>query len=221
MHLVVINASPRTADRSNTETILKAFLKGYGQAGNTAELYHLSDRRQWADAERAFEENEHILFALPLYVENIPGLMLEFLEGLMPKMQGGTQIAFLLQSGFPEACQRRCGEQYLKMLPKYLNCEFAGILSRGDMFGVNLMGKKAGNKMVQPFAEMGEKFGQERSFFFPEAKAFTGAEYFDAEFIRGFNRFGRHIQRFITDRVAKKLGCKGKLDAKVYKERTT
>lgn len=219
MHIVVINASPRMEKKSNTETIIRAFLKGYEQGEDTAELYHLSDRRQWADAERAFEENEHILFALPLYVENIPGVMMEFLEGLQPKKEAGTKLSFLLQSGFPEACQRRCGEHYLEKLPGYLNCEFAGILSRGDMFGVNLMGKRIGKKIVKPFEAMGEKFLQEGDFFFPEAKAFTGVEYFDAKFIKNFNGFGSRFQRFFIERVAKKLGCREKLDAKIYEER--
>lgn len=109
MHIVVINASPRMEKKSNTETIIRAFLKDYEQGENTAELYHLSDRRQWADAERAFEENEHILFALPLYVENIPGVMLEFLEGLQPKKswhKAFLSAAERISGGVPETVRR-------------------------------------------------------------------------------------------------------------------
>lgn len=36
-------------------------------------------------ARNAFMENTDILFALPLYVENVSGIMLEFLENLPPK----------------------------------------------------------------------------------------------------------------------------------------
>lgn len=218
MHIVIINASPRTEKKSNTTTIIRAWLRGYEQGGNTAELYHLSDRRQWEDAKAAFEKNEHILFSLPLYVENIPGIMLEFLEELTPKTEPGTKISFLLQSGFPEACQRRCGEHYLERLPKYFNCEFAGILSRGDMFGINLLGEKIGNKMVQPFEEMGRRFAGTGDFLFPEAKEFTGIEYFDETFRKKFNRFGRHMQRLMMNGIAKKIGCKGRLDEKVYRD---
>lgn len=87
------------------------------------------------------------------------------------------------------------------------------------MFGVNLMGERIGKKIVKPFEAMGEKFLQEGDFFFPEAKAFTGVEYFDAKFIKSFNGFGSRFQRFFMDRVAKKLGCRAKLDAKVYEEK--
>ena len=218
MHIVIINASPRVETKSNTATILRAFLKGYEQNGNTAETYCLSDRKQWENAKCAFDNNDHILFALPLYVENIPGIMLEFLEGLTPKKQSGTKLSFILQGGFPEACQRRCGEHYLEMLPKHLNCEFTGILSRGDMFGVNLLGSKLGDKMVQPFEEMGKRFAENESFLFPEAEAFTGMEYFDEKSIKVFNRFGRHIQRLMVSRIVKKLGCKGKLDDRPYEK---
>jgi len=218
MHIVIINASPRTEKKSNTATIIRAWLRGYEQGGNTVEVYHLSDRKQWEAAKEAFEKNQHILFALPLYVENIPGVMLEFLEELPPKAEPGTKLSFLLQSGFPEACQRRCGEHYLEKLPGYLNCEFAGILSRGDMFGVNLMGEKAGDKMVQHFEEMGRRFAENGDFLFPEAKAFTGIEYFDETFIKKFNRFGKHIQKLMMNGIAKKIGCKGRLDEKVYRD---
>jgi len=82
MHLVIISGAARPMPKSNTAKIIAAFRKGFEEGGNTAEVWYLSDRRQWQSAREAFANNELILFALPLYVENIPGIMLEFLEGL-------------------------------------------------------------------------------------------------------------------------------------------
>ena len=43
------------------------------------------DRRQWEGAAKAISENENILIALPFYIENIPGILLEFLSDITPK----------------------------------------------------------------------------------------------------------------------------------------
>ena len=151
MHLVIISGAARPQAKSNTAKIIAAFQKGYEESGNTARSYYLSDRRQWAEAQKAFQENANILIALPLYVENVPGILLEFLSGLQPKKTHGTKLAFLLQGGFPEASQSRCCETFLETLPGQLGCEYAGTLLKGDMFGVGLVDEKNREKMLAPF----------------------------------------------------------------------
>ena len=155
MHLVIINGAARPQAKSNTAKIIAAFGQGYEECGNTTEVYYLSDRRQWAKAQKAFQENTSILIALPLYVENIPGILLEFLSGLQSKKTPGTNLAFLLQGVFPEASQSRCCEAFLETLPPQLGCEYAGTLIKGDMFGVGLVDEKNQEKMLAPFIEMG------------------------------------------------------------------
>ena len=44
MHLVIINASPRIEAKSNTARIIRSFLRGFEVNGNTAEVWHLSDK---------------------------------------------------------------------------------------------------------------------------------------------------------------------------------
>ena len=85
MHLVILSGAARPQARSNTAKIIEAFRQGYEETGNTTEVWYLSDRRQWKRAANAFEQNNHVLIAFPLYVENIPGILLEFLSGLTPK----------------------------------------------------------------------------------------------------------------------------------------
>ena len=81
MHLVVISGAARPRAKSNTAKIIAAFQKGYEEGGNTTEVWYLSDHSQWAGAAQAFEHGDNLLIALPLYVENIPGILLEFLGG--------------------------------------------------------------------------------------------------------------------------------------------
>ncbi|MDD5944341.1 MAG: hypothetical protein PUD43_01300 [Clostridia bacterium] len=216
MHLVIISGAARARERSNTAKIITAFLKGLEENGGSAEIYYLSDRKQWQAAAEAFQSNENILFALPLYVENIPGLMLEFLEGLNPKTKKGTRIAFILQGGFPEGSQSRCCEKYLETLPKLLGCEYAGTLIKGDMFGLSLTEEKQREKMLEPYIEMGRLFCRTSCFDKKTSDAFAAPEYMPESQIRMFNIFGRTVQKIFMGRIAKKMGCRGRLDAKPY-----
>lgn len=153
MHLTIISGATRPQAKSNTAKIIAAFLKGFCSDEHSAEVWYLSDRIQWDQAKSAFCNNQDILFALPLYVENVPGIMLEFLEGLSPKREKGAKLSFLVQGGFPEASQSRCCEAFLKTLPGKLGCAYGGTFIRGDMFAVGLLREKRGAKMTAPFVD--------------------------------------------------------------------
>ena len=64
MHLVIINASPRVETKSNTARIIRIFVRGYEAGGNTTEVWHLSDKKQWEGAKEAYEKNSNVLFAI-------------------------------------------------------------------------------------------------------------------------------------------------------------
>ena len=214
MHLVIISGAARPQAKSNTAKIIAAFQKGYEESGNTAQIYYLSDRRQWAEAQKAFQENTNILIALPLYVENIPGLLLEFLSGLQPKKTPGTHLAFLLQGGFPEASQSRCCEAFLETLPPQLGCEYAGTLIKGDMFGIGLVDEKNREKMLAPFIKMGRVFARNGRFEKSAVDAFAAPEFMSKKQMRTYHLFGKYISSFFMGHIARKLGCKEKLDAR-------
>ena len=214
MHLVIISGATRPQSKSNTAKVITAFQKGFEENCNTTEVWYLSDRRQWKRAAQAFTQNDRILIAFPLYVENIPGILLEFLSGLTPKKTPGTKLAFLIQGGFPEASQSRCCEAFLETLPAQLGCDYAGTLIKGDMFGTSLVDEKNREKMLAPFTQMGRTFAQIGFFEKSAVDAFAGPEYMPEKQIRMYNLFGRHISRFFMGRIAKNLGCKEKLDAR-------
>lgn len=215
MHLVIINASPRVEAKSNTARIIRSFLRGFEKNGNTSEVWHLSDKRQWADAREAYEENCNILFAIPLYVENIPGIMLEFLETLEPKRESGTKMSFILQGGFAEGCQLRCGEAYLEMLPSYFNCEYNGTLIKGDNFGPTWMPEEMADKMVAHYEKMGESFANKKYFDREEVAEFAAPEFFSEKEIRKAQKM-RWIQKAMFYYIARKNGCKKPLADRPY-----
>ncbi|MBQ4522083.1 MAG: NAD(P)H-dependent oxidoreductase [Lachnospiraceae bacterium] len=216
MHLVIINASPRVKAKSNTARIIRTFVRGFEVSGNTTEVWHLSDKKQWVGAKEAYEKNSNILFALPLYVESVPGIMLEFLETLQPKKETGTKMSFILQGGFAEASQLRCGEAYLEILPSYLNCEYNGTLIKGDNFGASWVPEAMAEKMVAHYEKMGRSFAEKKTFYKEEVNEFAAPEYFSEKEIRQHKRTGRWIQKALFCYIAKKNGCKKPLDDKPY-----
>ena len=117
MHLVIISGATRPQSKSNTAKVIAAFQKGFEENGNTTEVWYLSDRRQWKRAANAFEQNERILIAFPLYVENIPGILLEFLSGITPKQAPGTKLAFLIQGGSQRQARAAAARRFWKPCP--------------------------------------------------------------------------------------------------------
>ena len=219
MHLVIINCSPRIRRESNTNLIAGAFEAGYTESGNTAELHQLSETHKWDEIRAAYYNNSNILMAVPLYVECIPGIMAEFLETLEPKETGPdgsrTRLSFILQGGFTEASQYRCGEEYLKKLSGYLNCDYGGTLIKGDMFILHMMSKDISDKMVAPFRQMGRFFAQDGRFSEEKTRDFAGPEHCSRGFVIFFTLV-RPVHKLFFQLFFKKHGCRGSLNARPY-----
>ena len=216
MHVVVMNGSPRAKKYSNTDKIIEAFGRGLMKSGSTYELYTLSDKKVWDAAREAFYSHTRILIALPLYVECIPGLLLEFLETLHKKEEAGTRIDFILQSGFAEGCQLRCGEDFLKILPKELNCSYGSCLVKGDNFGIRISDEKQRSQILDPYEKMGELYGENATFDNEEARKFTGPERFSLPIRMMLSFIFKTFARKRFDTVAKSWGCTRPLDDRPY-----
>ena len=215
MHVLIINGSPRVKEYSNTDKILEKFIKGMCENGTTYEQFEVSDLKQWEKIREAYYNNSKILIALPLYVECIPGLLLEFLETLKPK-NDGTGMAFILQSGFAEGIQLRCGEAYLKILAQKLGCEYLGTLVKGDNFSIRFFEGKQRDKVTDPYTEMGREYSINGDFRPEACKRFTGPEIFPAHirFIVGL------LQKILAPKMFKKIaedwGCTKEIDYRPY-----
>ncbi len=215
MHVVIINGSPRVQKYSNTEKIIAAFGKGLSEKGSTFETYAISNRKTWDIIRAAYIKNDEILIALPLYVECVPGLLLEFLETLPPKDER-TRISFLLQSGFAEGCQLRCGEAFLEKLPEYLGVRYGGCLVKGDNFGIRIVDEKTQAQLTKPYQAMGRLFAEGEGFFREEAKKFTGPEYFPLPARLLIGLIHRTLGKKMFQKVAASWGCNTPLDEKVW-----
>ena len=221
-HIIILNGSPRVKKNSNTNKIIQAFTEGLESAGITHKLYSLSNRTEWDEAREAFMTNDNIIIALPLFVECLPSLLLEFLSTLPTERVQPAKLSFILHSGFDEGHQLRLGEKFLKTLPAQLGCTYGGTLVRGGSFMLrdreNSYIKKMTDKILASYAKMGQSFAQNGNFFTPEAKKFTGYEKNPKIGVLLFNLFFKHIVKKTFDRMAQEWGCTRPLDDKPYGE---
>lgn len=140
MNILVVNGSPRGA-AGNTEVLVQAFLVGATSAGAQAEVVYLKDKKInhcigcfncWTrtpgvcihkdDMPELLEKvkiADTIVYACPLYIYTVPGLMKDFMDRILPMAQpfinvedglsshprryaGPKSIVLISNSGFPE-----------------------------------------------------------------------------------------------------------------------
>ena len=216
MHLTVINGSPRVKRFSNTDKILEKFLEGFSKDNNTYELFEISDRKSWDRIRSAYEASDNILIAIPLFVECIPGLLIEFLETLPKK--NGAKMSFILQSGFAEGVQLRCGEDYLKIVAERLGCTYGGTLVKGNNFGIRLTEGKDQESQTLPYKEMGEVFARDKDLFSAECRAFTGPESYPLPIRLFVGLIFKTAAKSGFKKAAASWGCTKPLDYRPYTE---
>ena len=206
MPVTIINASPYGNKNSNTKMIVDAFSQAVAKAGSVVENYSLSDRKQWKSALKAASENNHIVFAMPVYVGIVPSIFKEFAEELDRVLPGDVrksiEISYILQSAFPESAQRKCAEKFLESVTESLKCAFSGILSHSVFFG--LIEKGRFDNLSEAYSYFGKKYVENKfNFFFSEAEEFNGPEQLTEKqarkFVRGFN--------FMCRLTAEEKGC--------------
>ena len=217
MHALIINGSPRVKKYSNTDKILEKILSGMKESGSTGEVYEISDRKQWDTIREKFYGSDHVLIALPLFVECIPGLLLEFLETLPSCPENKKPVlSFLLQGGFAEGSQLRCGEEYLPILTGKLGCEYGGTLVKGDNFSIRLVEGSDREKIVLPYKEMGKIYGKEGNFFSEECRKFTGPEQFPGWVRILVGLMFKTFAKKTFEKSAKAWGCQRSLKDRPY-----
>ena len=219
-HIVILNGSPRVKKNSNTNKIIQAFVEGLEKAGITHKLYSLSNHDEWDEAREAFMTNDNIIIAVPLFVECLPSLLLEFLSTLPTERKQPAKLSFILHGGFDEGHQLRLGEKFLQSLPAQLGCSCGGVLVKGGSFLLrnreNSYIKKMTDKMLASYTTMGQSFARNGSFSSSEAKKFTGFEKNPKIGILLFNLIFKRIVKKNFERIAQEWGCTEPLDRKPY-----
>lgn len=219
-HVLILNGSPRVKKNSNTNKIIDAFGEGLRQAGTCYDVYSLSNRSEWDAAREAFMTSDNIIIAVPLFVECLPSLLLEFLNTLPTERKQPAQLSFILHGGFDEGHQLRLGEKFLQSLPAQLGCTCGGVLVKGGSFLLrnreNSYIKKMTDKMLASYTAMGLSFAQSGNFMTPEAQKFTGPEKNPWIGLLLFNLIFKRIVKKNFERIAQEWGCTEPLDSQPY-----
>jgi NAD(P)H-dependent FMN reductase len=166
MRLTIFNGSPR-GKTGNTEILLNKVLEGFKSMQDADVTWvHLNSRQQRESADNAFGQADLALLGFPLYTDAMPGLVKAFIESLAPFMgrEGNPTMAFLVQSGFPEAHHSRFVERYLEKLARRLNSPYAGTIVKGGCEGVRMMPEQMNRKLFSGLIESGADLANQGRF---------------------------------------------------------
>lgn len=140
MRYCVFNGSMR-GKSGNTDILLRKVVEGIETADSPVIRWvYLDDVRIRETAHEAFRAADVALLGFPLYTDSMPGLVKMFIESLQPYAgcEGNPRLAFVVQSGFPEAYHSRFVERYLEKLARRLNAPYAGTIVKGGCEGLRL-----------------------------------------------------------------------------------
>ena len=182
--LLLLNGSPR-GERSNSMKMLARVAEGWERGGGAPpEVLHLARRAQFQRAVEAFAGADTVLLGTPLYTDAMPALVKAYIEALAPRVAaaraGGTNptLAFLVQSGFPEASHSRPLERYLEKLALRLGSPYAGTIVHGGGEALQMMPDQANKKLWARLHTLGEQLARDGHFGAAELKAVAGTERF-------------------------------------------
>lgn len=164
---LLLNGSPRGRE-SNSRLILSWLLSGLSEGaqdleGRVPPILDLARRGEREAQLRAFQEAEEIVLAFPLYTDSAPSLVKDFLEalaGLGLESIRGKRLAFIVQSGFPEAIHSETIALWLSRTCARLGLTFAGVINRGGIEGIRVQPESWVAKTKAAFIEAGKEFAQ-------------------------------------------------------------
>jgi len=163
--------------------MLKRVAEGWESAeGTTPEVLHLARRAGFDRAVEAFANSDVVLLGMPLYTDAMPALVKSYIEALAPSVaiteasDTAPALAFLVQSGFPEALHSRPLERYFEKLARRLGSRYAGTIVRGGGEALQMMPDEANRKLWAQLRTLGEQLARDGRFGEAELKAVAGVE---------------------------------------------
>ena len=160
MKRLLLNGSPRGKE-SNSRLILSWVATGLAKSGipepPVIDIARLAER---ASHLQAFASADEVVFAFPLYTDSMPGVVKDFLEALAtvdPAQLRGKRLAFIIQSGFPEAIHTEVLANYLARLCARMGFVHLGTIRKGGVEGIRIMPKSKIRKAEEIFARAGRE----------------------------------------------------------------
>ncbi len=193
MKRLLLNGSPRGKD-GNSRKLLAWLAEGMAQVGiDTPPTLDLAPDPTRAALRQAFLEADEVVFAFPLYVDAMPAIVKAFLEDVAsaaPASLRGKRVAFVIQSGFPEAIHTEVLANYLARSCQRLGFVHLGTLRKGGIEAIRMMPPKSVAKVAARFRAAGKELGETGCFSSKLCAQLAGP--------RRFGAIGRTVVRFLA-----------------------
>jgi NAD(P)H-dependent FMN reductase len=163
MKRLLLNGSPRGKD-GNSRKLLAWIAEGMAEASiPVPPTVDLAPEPTRASHREAFLDADEVVFAFPLYTDAMPGIVMAFLEnvaGADPARLRGKRVAFVIQSGFPEAIHTEALAAYLARLCQRMGFHHLGTLRKGGIESIRIMPAKQVAKVAAGFHTAGQELGE-------------------------------------------------------------
>jgi multimeric flavodoxin WrbA len=160
MNTIILTGSPKANPaNSNSRIFAEEFVKNMK---NPCEIKSIV-KEDPEELARYVQDFDTIIFIMPLYIHAMPGIVMKFIEKLMPAAVEGKSIGFIVQAGFMETSQERYVERYFADLARQLNYKYLGTVSKGEAAAI-YMYPKMFKKVLRLVAELGVKYEETHVF---------------------------------------------------------
>jgi NAD(P)H-dependent FMN reductase len=164
MSLAIFNGSPRKT-QSNSTLLINYFLNGYyDNSTYNHSIHYLAFATKAREHVEAFVEADTVIIIFPLYTDAMPGQVKFFIESLEGVESKGKKVAFIVQSGFPEAYHATFVEKYLEKLSRKMGWEYLGTLIKGGVEGIQIMPPSMTRELFSDFEKLGSYFARHQCF---------------------------------------------------------
>lgn len=166
MRRLLLNGSPRGKE-SNSRLILGWLSEGLTEAGQEApSVLDLARTHERAAHLQAVLAADEIVLALPLYCDSMPALVKGFVESLadVKEQLRGKRVAFIVQSGFPEAIHTEGLAAYLARLCTRLGFVHLGTINKGGIEGIRTQPPSRVAKIQKGFVRAGRELAEQGRF---------------------------------------------------------
>jgi len=170
---LLLNGSPRGND-GNSRKLLSWIAQGLEHAGaTTPPIADLAPDPTRTAIVQAFLQADEVVIALPLYTDSMPGIVKAFFETVAaaaPARLRGKRVAFVVQSGFPEAIHTEVLAEYFARLSERLGFHHLGTIRKGNIESIRMLPAKAVEKVALQFRHAGKQLAEQGAFL-PELQA--------------------------------------------------
>jgi len=165
MKLTVFIGSPR-GSKSNSTFLINHFETGFCKNNNNIiEYFYLNKINKTEENLEAFYKADNVIIIFPLYTDSMPGIVKEFIERIdTTKFETVKKLSFIVQSGFPEAKHSSYIARYLEKLCPRLKCTFNGIVTKGEIEGIQIKPTWMIKNTTFAFTELGEYYAEKLTF---------------------------------------------------------